>query len=916
MFFFFILYRHSKNKARGRAHGSSVDPKEPGIVYRGSIIGFTADPLSILDKTLEIEAPELGGVALAGKVTWFDPGRSKYCVVASRHGGSGGGGAISSGGGEPEEGCSHWITVDKLVEAKAIGVHKNGKRFVLERLPSLEGKDTGSGQPGDSVKIEQNDEEDEGGRDTGVVSAGDEVQKKADTRKIEGGASVDLEATGPNGKDAGTTAAGKRRKMDTLPPPASPSDVAPATHAASRPEDPRAQLELGSQPTAPREDLETASSRSPRGEGSKSPTEFKVASEPRSSEIEKRSEGGTRSPTPQPTRLLPSVQFQEQTDAFTRYPIRGRRRRPENLTFDPDQQRGLEGVPSAKRPRLEGEVDDSVDITANAGPDPSSVELACSGEAAAASDPVDSLPSRVCQAPQAQSINAIGVVRHQGGPVYDLEHGWPHGTDLLGQVPVMRVRAIRVPGGGDATYFASAYASITEGVVCDKRSTPCFSFPFEGLETMRLTDDANHPKRDTQDQPRKLSGGLQAPDGKEDTLDDAETRKTKDAEAPRTPLSSEVGQEEEENEKEKDQREEAALDQTSNVSSGSDDVEGGEIGTLSNGRADTMPPSPFSEDASVGGCGETLSPTGEQVAKEGPEKDEQTVQPACQNSSITDEDESATKAKELAEMDISSDDVSCGGFEGAEAASPCISEDDDDDDDDDTGVRWGVFRVGGSPPKLARVETQFADPKLGATPPVPPAGATEIAQVLRAPLSAESDEDVEKSESCLDSGVSDEVGPKGPKSDGFGATSADEQDFPEQELPATSEGGAMPGLGGELSATENEPEIATVQPLAPQQTGLTLALRSIVREQLQGVLRSASKGEEAALAGGDGNDVLERIASDTEDELFRRLYKDVTGGREYKVGLLSYAIGMTCLPCLGCPSLPELLYSRSVGCGK
>lgn len=912
LFVFSIFYRHSKNKAKGT----------PGCVYRGSIIGSTADPLSIIDKTLEIKDPELGGFALAGKVTWFDPVRSKYCIVASGHGGSGGSGAISSGGGEPKEGCAHWITVDKLVEAKAIGVQRNGKRFELKRLPSLEGEDVESGQL-DKVKIERNDEEGGGDKETGVSAAEVEGEKKTETCKREGGASVGLEEAGPNERDAETITAGEGRRTDTPPSPALPSGVASANHAASLTEEQsppaRAPLELGSQPprTAPGEDVETSRLVSSRGEGSKIFTEYKVASQshsgdPRPTEIEERSEA-TRSPTPQPTRLLPSVQIQEQTDAFTRYPIRGRRRRAENLTCDPDEQQGLEDVPSAKRPRRGRDADQSLDVTADAGPDPSGMQLACPREAAVACNSDISLPSRFCGALQVQTAN---TTRHDSVSVFDLQPGWPHGMGLLGQVPVMRVRAVRVPGGGDATYFASAYASIAEGVVCNKRSAPSFSFSFEELEKMRLTGGAKQPQRDTHpdslndplDQSCELSGGLHGPEGKENTPDDAETRKTREAETSRTPLPSEEGQDEQEKGKEKEQSEEVAADETdeTNISSNSDDVEDGEIGSLSNRRADTMPPSPVSEDASVGGSAGTLSSTGDQVAKEGTKNIEQNVQPACQNLSLTGEDESATKAEEMEEMDISSDDVSCGGFEGAEAASPCISED-DDDDDDDVGTRWGVFRVGGTPPKLSRVHTQSTDPTSGATvaPPVFSPTAKETAQVLRGPSAAvESDEDEEKSASGAD--VSDEVEPEGRESFGFEATAVEEH-----ALHAASERSSMPRLEGELSATEKDPEIAVVQPIEPQQTGVTLALRSIVREQLQGVLRSASKGGEAALAGGDGNDVLERIASDTEDELFRRLYKDITGGREYKVGYSSHH----CLVCFPRPFVLDCYAcrTRSVG---
>eukprot|EP00903_Cladosiphon_okamuranus_P005493 g5476.t1 len=539
--------RHSK-KAKGA----------PGSVNRGAIIGSTADPLSILDKAIEIKDAELGGFALAGKVTWFDPVRSKYCIVASGHGGGREDGAISSCRGERNEVCSHWLTIDKLVEAKAIAVQRNGRRFEVERLPSLEGEEAENGELDSRVKIERHGVGGRRDNETGLLAAGDEGENKTEMSKGE--------------------------------------------------------------------------------------------------------------------------------------------------------------------------------------------------------------------------------------------------------------------------------------------------------------------------------GGLRGPDVKEQTLDDAETRKTREAPVSRTPLPSEEGHQEKVKGKGKRQREEVAADQTSSISSNIDDLEDGEIDSLSNGRADAMPPTPVSEDASIVGDVETLPSKGEQVAKEGTKNTKQNVQPASQNSSLTGEDERASKTEEMEEMDISSDDVSCG-FEGAEAASPCISED-DDDDDDDIGTRWGVFRVGGTPPMLSRVDTQSTDPTPGAAvaPPVPSPTATETVQVLHGPSSAVENEDEEKSASCPENvDLSDGVEPEGRESNGLDATAVEEH-----TLNSTSEGSSIPRLQGELTALEKGPEIAVVHPIEPQQTGETLALRSIVREQLHGVLRSSSKGREAALAGGDGNNVLERIASDTEDELFRRLYEHITGGRAYK----------------------------------
>ena len=109
-----------------------------------------ADPLRIAGKTIEIADPgQDGAVVLTGKVTWFDQDRSRYCIMTSLSGVGGegsGGGSSSSGGGscsgglEATGGCAHWLTVEKLIGAKAVRVDlRSGKRFDVEPPPSVEG---------------------------------------------------------------------------------------------------------------------------------------------------------------------------------------------------------------------------------------------------------------------------------------------------------------------------------------------------------------------------------------------------------------------------------------------------------------------------------------------------------------------------------------------------------------------------------------------------------------------------------------------------------------------------------------------------------------------------------------------------------------------------------------------------------
>ncbi len=800
-----------------------------------------------MDRALEIEDPK-DGIALAGKVTWFNPENSKYCILASRQSGDGdgGGGGGSSGSGEPKEGSAHWISVDKLVEAKAMGVHKNGKRLQLKAPPSVEGHEartsTESGYQQERVNIQQREAEGE----SDVPSQDEQGEIKKEKPPREEGTTADFGGTEKGEEDAGT-AIGKRRR-DTSCPPTSGADIAPTKRLARLEVQPRQAkaLELDSQPLLPEPGGGEATEAVPLlAEGAASSENGE-----KSSSLETERGVGMAHPIQQQPRFLPSVQFpQQEPDAFTRYPIRGRLKCPTKAIGDPIARRGLEGTPSTKR--LRQDVEPHQENVA-AGQD--GMEPECAKEAVPGSP-----------------IHSKGGVPRDNCSAFDLEPGWPHGSGL-GLVPVMRVRAVRLPGGGDATYFASAYfASTSQNVVCNKRSSPSFSFGFEELET-KLSGGAT--KQQQSGNIEEVYEPSERVEGNDPAENDAGNKETDGAEVSVAPFARKSGHEEGQSV----YTVEETARKTKIASSDGGDVEDGEANASSDGGVDCMPSSPRSTDTN-GGDVERASGTGEQGREEGGGvggQDEQTVPMDASN--VLGPKGECNDSTEANEMEISSDGGSCCGFEGAEAASPFISED-EDEDDDDFGRGWGLGLDRGEAPGLSRVgiQSHFSGVGDASSSAVagPSAGATETTQDLPGRLSTERVGAVESPES---------------PSDVDAMRSSDPEDWKQADLGVTVE--ATNASGGrsnsELveggSAVEAGPEIVVANPTVPQQTEMIMALRRIVREQLQRVLRSASKGEEAALAGSDGNDVLERIAANSEDELFRRLYQDSTGGREYKVG--------------------------------
>lgn len=829
--------RHSKSKVYGRP------------VKGRPAVASAADPLSVMGKTIEITDPErVGAVALVGKVTWFDPNRSRYCIVTSRRVGGDG---DSCDSGEPKEGRTHWIAVKKLVEAKAVGLHKSGKTFALEPLPSWEEHgtemDTESGCQDSDVKVEQ-EEDEKVAQDSSGLTAEEQGEKK----KANGKDAVDLEETKSEMEHGGTTTARKRRRTDPTDPliPSDESSAKRTAHVGVQSRQARASLGLDSHNLQP----EAESSLLPylQGEGSQSsavsgvgPTS-EIGGAESSAEMEGRNMAA-RQPIQEPSRLLPSVHLAEQPDPFSRYPIRGRLRRPTTPVPDPKEPRALKDVPPTKRQRQGEDADHRVVIAADAGSDPSpSMELACPGDAVVTDGAQSCFTPQARPSMEVRMMSAAEAEQREGGSACVLEPGWPHEMQLLAHVPVMRVRTFLVPGGEEATYYASAYTS-AESVIGNMRSAPRSSFRFEELEELSLAERVKErpAQRGTMadfldDHPERSS----EPDG---TCEGRESESSAQGDSGNFSPSRVVRLGELQTQQAKQREEEPPVDEASSISADDDEEE--EDGEITG----VMPPSPGGGKTIDDGGVETAPGIGGQATEEEAGSKgllAHDVHHSGQSNTI----DNATKATDVEEMEVSSDGGSYCGFEVAEAASPCISDDEDD-------VRWGSSDDRGD--------------ANGST--LPPSSSSQVdtAATLQERLSELADcEKDSKSAACTS--VSKDTNPADDPSIDPAATV-------EQALPDTCEDGNTSRHRQEVSTTEWEPEITLVQPPAPQQTAVTLALRAIVREQLQGVLRSASKGEEAALANGNGNEVIEKIATGAEEELFGRLYKDSTGGREYKV---------------------------------
>lgn len=891
----FVVHRLRHNKSKTSV---SRDRKSRTAVA-------VADPLRIRGKTLKIPNPDEGNAfVLEGKVAWYDPKRSRYCVVESDCDGAdggGGGGGSSSGGGDETRGCARWITAEQLVGAKAVAVDpKRGERFVVQALPPAEGdadnengrmasNDAGkNGGEGDSrVKDEEkekdeDDEMDADVEDGGVSSAGnggshgEERRSKGDGEALcrEWCGDVNEEQTESEDESIRTTANGRRRGRDS-PVSSGSSDSVPSKRVT--------RLAMQTQSKAPFEhDSEPAHEQSDEGSASTVGPGFESTSE-----VSKRQPSPASTTEQQQREPLPSVQVPDQPDdPWTRYPIRGRRRRPPAPEVKRNKSSFVDGAPSAKRCRVEEQNDKSCAVPSGTDSDTTpNAALMSPAAVSVRAPPMSPVPAigetderSSCETPKEKPYSMSQpdlaepplVAEGDVGVTYDRQPGWPFGMELLGQVPVMHIRALRVSGGGEGTYFAGGYTS-TGSVMCDRRLVSRCSFRFEQFDQPRMARQGGRiAQRDmVADLPESQSQSPCEPDK-------AHTRAKEEEETQVGAMQefeavSNLGDDqqekqpkrEEQQEEEGEAREQGTKKVTESeghqvdVMAGDtmppsppygDDVsemEDGEIETLSDGRADMMPPSPRDGDPD----------SDVDVLTGHVENDELGYVGVAENAteSASDHPRGDTdgvgneKDTDVEDMEISSDDISCGEPDGPQAASSC------DSDAEFTTAPTADFDANADQDPPISGAGDLAVPSAG----IP---VSDITQALQGRLSSE-DSPRERSDSSVDGG----------SEDGWPT-----------EAAAEPKVAAPPALACCTSPDEKFPSVSATPP-KPQESAETTGLRRIVREQLQYILRSASKGGEAALASGNVTEVLEGIANNVEVELFWRLYNSDTGGREYKV---------------------------------
>lgn len=526
-------------------------------------------------------------------------------------------------------------------------------------------------------------------------------------------------------------------------------------------------------------------------------------------------------------------------------------------------------------------------------------------------------------------VGAVAV--RSSAPGYDFAPGWPCGVELFGQVPVMRVRALNVSGDGEEkTYFAGAYQTVAvAGIASDRRPLSRFSFRFEELEETRAarlrepttrgnTNDvqllAAQPQRS-----RDLDGARKGRRGEkeEKTRGDAVEGEAEGDSSRSTPSVGEPRAEkedlEERYETSSEESEAPPRDAMPPSPYGDDDaseIEDGEIETLPDGRADIMPPSPRDDDTEP-----TLDmPLGDSAVGQSDGVDQAAAAASdCLPEGVVDQtagdkpgdaDGGVNQTKPAEEdMEISSDDQSSG--EPGRAANSSTSSDqlaidmgDGKIISHDTAANAGGDACGGD--SLAADEANpSSNGDIAATASVDACGGdssaadgdkfavfspgvAEIARALQARLAEIDSSEAEQSDSGIDVASENRVS----AAEESTAWEPTQEAPPAQVLSTTFVGDLTPISAEQVRTAEDEAARALAQKIEQQrqqQEEMTLALRRIVREQLKDILLSASKGGEAALASGNGNEVLERIATDVEQELFGRLYRDSTGGREYKV---------------------------------
>lgn len=617
----FLCYTPARrhHRAKGGVAGLKVAARTKTTIARSS------DPLGIHDMVIKICDPALNGaVVLEGRVTWFDPVRSIYCIVESS------GGPVGSGGESPSRaGTTHWISAEKLVEAKAIAFNKRQRStFIVKMLPTaaeLEaqrraaaatadtaqeaergGAANGTARDGDGrghLNVE------EAGAGSGrrakteeVVERGQTTKERLSDRKVGGstkdGVGEDPDATesegeenvnrrsssshGRSGQDSPKMASAESdpQEMQEVTPAGQTQSRPQAQEAISKGEAPQRQVEISTE-----EDAEAPKAQAVAEVGEQRDARFQSGGEEartrsRQQKIELETSEDVANPAVAATAAQPSPPLravfpppESTTEQAPRYPLRMTRSRsqPESMTPSAKRQRlapqettaltpdglpasvtGTDGMASredagtaqvavhseetsspTKRPKIAenddvssskmGKPESEADVEQMAVGDGNSGVAAVdsggsAGESLHAYDTtqrekaaVESAPVVAARAPPTDCEATGGSGEHlqpvAEGPLVDsppppaftVQAGWA-GMEVFGQVPVMHVRSIRLPGtqassagrgnSNNATYFASAYAGVGVTMVeAHSSGRPRrFSFSFEQVEKIRKSN--------------------------------------------------------------------------------------------------------------------------------------------------------------------------------------------------------------------------------------------------------------------------------------------------------------------------------------------------------------------------------------------------------------------------------------------
>lgn len=524
-------------------------------------------------------------------------------------------------------------------------------------------------------------------------------------------------------------------------------------------------------------------------------------------------------------------------------------------------------------------------------------ETAVSGEETGASER-DGTPREVLETETISAVPVPAVVNEErvvteqsvpqeSSPAHRVEPGWP-ALELMGQVAVMQVRSINTSEERSARYFAGAFAR--RGVAGTKRFGPRMSFNFEDLENVHGAGDNESAEHlsgsDLRDRGKSIIGCKRARDD-----DEANTGAKSPRRSPRGP----------EDEKGMEDNRPCGADTMppSPPDTDMESLEDGEIETLPDGRADIMPPSPSDgdmetfKDTVLGGTGRGKN-DGE--AQEGRGQGTPTSRKNLSGGSAKPGEDSTG---------LNSEDLEISGQQSSKESKAGES----NEAEPESG---GVEKVG-STSQSKREAPGGSAPRDVYSETVNGQGCSGVgrapSRILPAHPAREGVEDREvnflgKSSSFA---VSRADTPD-KRTDNIVSVSADVVAYDPPGSQSTVSNGVTSGQhsnagkyvgGSQASANsgsqkdptnavpeETSPASVTVgnakpvQPIRSQRDDMTLALRSIVREQIEDILFSSSH----AGASAEEHLTLPRIAEDIEKELFERLYRGGSGERAYKVG--------------------------------